>query len=628
MVNGHRETWPVRLRGFKRWLHRRYYEKTESAPNADATQAALGVIEAKAFYDAPERAVSTRFAALAGRIYIDLCDPDWRAIEIDEDGWRIVDEVPIRFRRAVGMLPLPTPVGGVNIATLRKYLNLTTAKGAVSADDKFVLIVCVMLAYMRARGPFPVLVLTGPEGTCKSTLAAITRALIDPNVSSLRALPREDRDLFIAATNSWVLAFDNVSYLPDWISDTLCRLATGGGFATRQLYSDSDEALFDATRPVVLNGIEDFVARPDLADRSVFLPQEPVADRSRRAEAEFWAAFEQDKPFIFGALLDIMVQGLKALPSVKLSRMPRMADFAKWAVACERAAGFSPGSFMRAYEQNRRGAVETVLEGDLVAVALRAFMTARTKPWEGTATDLFNTLGDSAGDRLTKAREWPKTPAKLGGRLRRIAHFLRKIGISIVFPERTAVSRTIAISRNDDDSTAPDDSNLSGRPSFSDQEEEDPEPDWVCNLPSLPSLLSSAEEAEEFQSDNNDSTDDSTGPSTVIAKSLSGNGNDSSDSSDSKTHPRSARGVSTKGGARRGIRYPRPRSKGPCSADAVCWHCGQAGNVEKVVDDRYPGSSTKPLHMENCAFAWFLKLQNTKLYDDVPDDFEPGSLIG
>jgi hypothetical protein len=536
-VNGHRETWPVRVRGFKRWLHRCYYEKTESAPNADATQAALGIIEAKAFYDAPERVVATRLAALAGRIYIDLCDEDWQAIEIDEDGWRIVDEVPVRFRRAAGMLPLPIPERGGNIAVLRKYLNLTTAKGAGSADDKFVLIVCVILAYMRARGPFPVLALTGPEGTCKTTLAAIIKALTDPNASALRALPREDRDLFIAATIGWVLAFDNVSYLPDWISDTLCRLATGGGFATRQLYSDSDEVLFDAMRPVVLNGIEDFVARPDLADRAVFLPQEPVPDKDRRAEAEFWAAFEQDKPHIFGALLDMVVHGLGALPDVKLKRLPRMADFAKWAVACERAA-FPAGSFMKAYKANRRGAVETVLEGDLVATALRAFMTARAKPWEGTATELFTALGDSAGDRLTKAKEWPKAPNKLSGRLRRTAHFLRKVGIDVVFPDRTNVGRLITITRDD---TAPNDDSLSGRPLFLDQEEEG-QPDWVRNLSSLSSPSSPAAETGEFQAHSGDDTGDDTGDSIVTAKPLDCNGSDDSDDSDDKMQHRSGRG--------------------------------------------------------------------------------------
>jgi hypothetical protein len=444
VVNGHRETWPVRSKGFKRWLGRRYYEATTSAPNADAMQAALGIIEAQAHWDAPERNVATRVAGLNECIYIDLCNADWQAIEVDADGWRIIDEPPVRFRRAPGMLPLPMPKSGGKIGALRPYLNLTVADTADDEDDKFVLIVSVLASYLRPQGPYPVLALAGEQGTCKSTLAALIRALIDPNASTLRALPREDRDLFIAASNGWVLSFDNISRLPDWISDTLCRLATGGGFATRALYTDDDERLFSAMRPIVLNGIEDVVGRPDLADRSVFMTLAPIAEGSRKAEKELWASFEKDRPAILGALLDMVAHGLEQLPSVKLKRLPRMADFARWGTACEGAA-FEPGSFMAAYDRNRQSAVETVLEADIVATALRAFLAKKAiTEWTGTATDLLRGLGDHTAETVTRTKEWPKTANALSGRLRRAATFLRKVGIVVSF-HREPGERSITV---------------------------------------------------------------------------------------------------------------------------------------------------------------------------------------
>src|SRR5262249_35725365 len=188
---------------------------------------------------------------------------------------------PVRFRRASGMQSLPVPIPGGSIAGLRVFVN-------VQADTGFVLLVAFALAVLRNRGPYPVIVLSGEQGSAKSTCLAILRALLDPNTAPLRALPREDRDLFIAATNAHVLAFDNVSGLPAWLSDTLCRLATGAGFAVRQLYTDGDEVLFDAARPVMLNGIEDIVTRPDLADRAVFLTLEPIPEDRRRPEQELW----------------------------------------------------------------------------------------------------------------------------------------------------------------------------------------------------------------------------------------------------------------------------------------------------------------------------------------------------
>jgi hypothetical protein len=194
-----------------------------------------------------------------------------------------------------------------------------------------VLVVAWAIAVLRNHGPYPVIVLSGEQGSAKSTFSAILRALLDPNTARLRALPREDRDLFIAASNGHVLAFDNVSGLPAWISDTLCRLATGGGFAMRQLYTDQDEVLFDAAWPVILNSIEDIVTRPDLADRAIFLTLEPIPEERRRPEAELWADFEAERPRILGVLLDAVMQGLRRLPETRLEKLPRMADFALWA---------------------------------------------------------------------------------------------------------------------------------------------------------------------------------------------------------------------------------------------------------------------------------------------------------
>ena len=301
----------------------------------------------------------------------------------------------------------------------------------VSSDDDFVLVVAWLLAALRNRGPYPVLILSGEQGSAKSTFSAVLRALIDPNTAPLRALSREDRDLFIAANNGHVLTFDNVSGLPTWISDTLCRLATGGGFAVRQLYSDQDEVLFDATRPVILNGIEDIVARPDLADRGLFLTLEPIPEDQRQPEGELWAAFEQARPFILGALLDAVVVGLEREPEIRLDRYPRMADFALWSTACE-TTFWESGRFITSYDRNRADAVANVIEADPVANAVRDLMAVRTV-WTGNALTLLGALSEVAGERIAKAKTWPDGPRALAGRLRRAATFLRKTGIEVAF---------------------------------------------------------------------------------------------------------------------------------------------------------------------------------------------------
>src|ERR1700758_4904192 len=359
MVDGHRETWPIRSRRFRGWLRRRYYQATGDAASAAEIRSALDLLEARAQFDGPERAVHVRIAELAGHIYLDLADEHWRAVDIGPDGWRVIGCPPVRFRRPAGMLPLPVPQQGGSIEALNSFLNL-------ARRDDFVLIVAWLLAALRSGGPYPLLAISGEQGSAKTVLSKLLKALIDPNAAPVRSLSREERELMIAANNGYLLAFDNLSGLPSWLSDALCRLASGGSFATRQLYTDCDEVLFQAARPTILNGIEDIVCRSDLADRAIFLALEPIADERRRTERQLWREFEAVRPRILGALLDTAAHGLRRLSRVRLECSPRMADFALWATACE-TAFWPPGTLLRAYNANRRAAIEGVIEADPVA---------------------------------------------------------------------------------------------------------------------------------------------------------------------------------------------------------------------------------------------------------------------
>jgi hypothetical protein len=248
--------------------------------------------------------------------------------------------------------------------------------------------------------------------------------------------------LFIAAHNGHVLTFDNLSSLPSSLSDTLCRLASGGSFAVRRLYSDQDEMLFDAARPMILN----FVTRPDLGDRAIFLALTPITDANRRSEPELWRDFAIAYPLILGALLEAATHALRMLPQVRLKRLPRMADFVLWATACE-VALWPAGTFARAYAENRRAAVDRVIDADPVADAVRAIMGDRIT-WTGTASDLLRAAANLSGDDMvTRSAGWPKTPRTLAGRVRRAQTFLRTLGIEIAFSrEGHAGTRMIRIS--------------------------------------------------------------------------------------------------------------------------------------------------------------------------------------
>jgi hypothetical protein len=212
----------------------------------------------------------------------------------------------------------------------------------------------------------------------------------------------------------------------------------------RQLYTDNDEVLFDAARPIILNGIDDFVTRPDLADRSIILTLEAIPDEDRRPEKELWGAFEIERPRILGALSDAVACGMRRLPCTKLEKLPRMADFALWATACEEAL-WRPGSFRAAYINNRDETIQTVIEGDCVADAVRSFMAGKNE-WSGKASALLALLSCPQSDPQPKGKYWPTTPRALACRLRRLAAFLRKTGIEIEFRrERGTGARIVHI---------------------------------------------------------------------------------------------------------------------------------------------------------------------------------------
>ena len=207
-----------------------------------------------------------------------------------------------------------------------------------------------------------------------------------------------------------------------------------------------NEVLFEAARPIILNGIEDIITRPDLADRAMFLTLPHVREERRRSEKEIWRDFELVRPQILGALMEAVAHGLRALPKVRLAQLPRMADFAIWSTACE--AAFCPaGGFSAAYDSNRRAAVEQVVEADPVAARIREMMAERSI-WIGNASDLMRASTDFSANGTARNRVgWPNSPRALAGRLRRAQTPLRALGIEITFSrEGRSGMRTIRLS--------------------------------------------------------------------------------------------------------------------------------------------------------------------------------------
>ncbi|MBX3400817.1 MAG: hypothetical protein KF873_18940 [Gemmataceae bacterium] len=420
--DGHEENYPVTAKAFQGWLTGTFYRTHEAIAKKTALADAVHTATGLALHGGDQHDVFVRIAGSGGRLYLDLGNRRWEAVEIDAAGWRVVSKMPVKFRRPNGQLHLPHPARGGSIEELRPFVP-------VASEKDFVLLVAFLVAALRPVGPYPVLVLTGRQGAGKSTLSRVVRDLLDPNDVALRQVPRSEQDFAIEAAGNSLVVFDNLSSMPSWLSDAICRLATGGGYAARTLYTDADQTILKFCRPAVLNGITDLATRGDLLERSILV--ELAGVQKRKDEAEFWQEFEAAKPRVLGALLDGVATALANLPGVRLDNPPRMADFAKWAVAAGPSFGWSDGEFLTAYTENVGKGTTLALEQYPFVVYLRQF-AAQKAPWQGSATDLLkelNRLAQGSQDRLS--RSWPSHASFLSNTLIRLAPALKAAGVVI-----------------------------------------------------------------------------------------------------------------------------------------------------------------------------------------------------
>lgn len=427
-VGATHETYRLDDERFTEWLIRLHYSETKLCPTQQSITDTLRTLRAKARYDGPAMNVAVRVAEYGHNLYIDLGDESGLAVEVNGSGWQLVPS-PVRFLRPVGQLPLPVPVRGGSLQEWRDLIN-------VRDDNVWLLLLTSVLSMYRTGLPFIILVIQGQQGSAKSTLCRQIRSLVDPNGTPLCAAPKGEQDLIISARHSLLLAFDNLSHVQPWLSDALCRMATGGGHTARRLFSDSSEVRLNVMRPVLINGITDLTTRSDFLDRTVTITLPVIQDTERRCEADINVEFERCRPRIFGALMDALSASLRNLPLVKPTVLPRMADFARFGMAAESALGFSAGTFMAAYQQDRLAVHSIALEASPIVPML--WRLAQNGPWSGVSRELLLAL--VAGTRPEDQRKnagWPADPGKLTSDLKRLAPNLRATGLEVQFGHHT-----------------------------------------------------------------------------------------------------------------------------------------------------------------------------------------------
>ena len=419
------ELYPLQSSSFEDWLSAINFKDSGEVATSKLKSDATEFLEGETKFSGKTHEVGFRVMGNEEYIEIDLGDKDWQSIYITRYNWRVREHKNYFYRnKSMKSLPFPS----------KDKLDKDWAGNIfnISGDSQSMLIMGWLIGCFMPDGPKPMLVIQGEQGSGKSFLASMLRSLVDPAKADKTSLPSSERDLYVQAQNNYVLSFDNQRTLHRRHSDWLCRMVTGGGYSTRRLYTNNEEEVFSATRPIILNGITQIADQPDLIDRSIFINTTVIDNIKRKPEKELLDSSNSLNPMIFGKICSALSASLRNKNKGN-TPLPRMADFAKFVSGAEEELGWKEGSFVEAMNANRMEALEEMNEYDSLLSLILELGRKNKKLafiFNGTAENLYQVLIEMIPVKHQKST-FPGSPAALSKKLNGLKPVLREMGMVI-----------------------------------------------------------------------------------------------------------------------------------------------------------------------------------------------------
>lgn len=440
-INGHRETWKCNSQTIKDLLSFEFFSQKGKAVGSDVIKNVVSVLEGKAKFIGGKKRLDNRTSFKDDILWYDLTNKDWQAVKVTADGWNIVNEPPIIFKRFSHHHSQVFPATNGNAELILNYVNIKNEK------HRLLLVVFIISCFIPDF-PHPALGISGSQGSAKSTLSKLLRKIIDPSLLEVVNLPKDQKELIQKLDHHYFTFFDNISFISEDTSDSLCKAITGSGFSKRVLYTDDDDIIYNFMRCIGLNGISVVATRPDLLERSILIELDRIEEAERKQEKDIYEKFNKDLPLILGGIFNVLAKALEIKPAIKLNKLPRMADFMVWGCAITEALGYSKDNFINAYESNIEDQTKVALNENSVSLAVILFMKDK-KSWSGTATDLLNKLNDEDSFSERYGSGFPKAPNVLSKKLNELKVSLRSIGI-IYGSSNSGDVKTITLEKVDD----------------------------------------------------------------------------------------------------------------------------------------------------------------------------------
>jgi len=342
--------------------------------NKNAMSEVETILEGKCSFREPEDVV-LRYGreTETGNIIIDLGDSTEQFVRVTEKGWSISssDSTSVLFRRRVTRpFPRPTRIKGGELEVLKRLQKVINV-----SDKNWELLVGFLVTAMIPDIPHAALYISGEPGTAKSGAMDTLVRILDPSKLTKLALPKDEKTWGQTVRNAWVLPFENVSEIKEWLSDRMCMVVTGSGDVDRALYSDDDVIVTEARRVLIFNGIDVSGIRSDLAARIIQVQLDPIPNDRRLTEEELRLSEENLYADVFGALLNVLSATLKIKKTgFRPKVLPRMADFALWLACVDQVLGFKTMQYF--VSENDRHQI-SVASGDSLAEYLVRYLSTR-----------------------------------------------------------------------------------------------------------------------------------------------------------------------------------------------------------------------------------------------------------